>query len=116
MENSKITDDKLVFLSEQGVPVTTSLILAEVFGRQHESIIRTIKRTLGRCSADWICQHIIEHVETRKLPQGGSYKKKYYTITYSGFPLLYFRMSTDKFIQKVLKFIIAFNKMESKIN
>jgi anti-repressor protein len=42
---------ELVYKSEKGTPVTTSLLVAEKFGKEHKHVLEAI-RTLAENSAD----------------------------------------------------------------
>lgn len=46
--NGIIIQQNVVYKTDKGTPVTDSLKVAEVFGKEHKSIIRAIRNILGR--------------------------------------------------------------------
>jgi anti-repressor protein len=78
--------NNLVTISEKGNPVTTSLLVAEKFGKRHADVLRAIKE-LG-CSQVFHERNFALMVEMKELPQGGAAKSHYYVMTFNGFSFL----------------------------
>jgi Rha family phage regulatory protein len=97
-----------------GVPTTTSLNVAHVFGKRHANIIRDIedlRQALpSRCRLNFeltyldICQ-----------PNGGTRTEAAYFLTRDGFTLLAMGFTGKKALQFKLAYIDAFNKMEAAL-
>lgn len=66
----------LVFQNSNGNDVTTSLIVAQVFGKRNSDVLRDI-RSLN-CSESFRKRNFALMVKMNELPQGGSQKSEYY--------------------------------------
>ncbi len=98
----------LVFKSEKGNPVTTSLLVAEKFEKEHKNIIRDIQNLVAQNSA------------ARSLFLDSQYENRgkmypMYLMNRDGFSLLVMGFTGSKALQFKLDFIEAFNKMEQII-
>lgn len=76
----------LVYENEKGVDITTSLIVAKVFGKRNSDVLRDVRNL--NCSNDFRERNFALMVEMRQLPQGGAQKTEYYTMTKDGFSFL----------------------------
>jgi Rha family phage regulatory protein len=99
----------LVVYGENGMPVTTSLKVADVFGKQHKNVMRDIK-TLD-CSGPFRGLNFeLTHeaakigIATRTIPV--------YEITRDGFTFLAMGFTGKKAAQFKEKYIAEFNRME----
>ncbi len=94
---------------KDGKVVTTSLKIAEVFGREHSKILRAIREL--DCSANFTEANfgLSEYTDStgRKLPM--------YEITKDGFAFLVFGFSGTKAAEFKEAYIEAFNTMESAL-
>ena len=97
---------ELVIKSQQGKDVTTSLIVAEVFGKEHKNVLRDIE-TLS-CSAEFnrLNFELIDYTDSRGRQQ------KSYEITKDGFSFLVMGYTGEKAGQFKEAFINEFNKRE----
>lgn len=96
-----------------GKAVTTSLKIAEVFEKQHKSVIRSIESLE-------IPQEVSKHnfaLTSFQVPQpnGGTRNVKAYLITRDGFTLLAMGFTGKKAMQFKLAYIEAFNQMEAEL-
>lgn len=118
MNNQPIIEEKetetmdikdLVVLNDENVPTTTSLLVAERFGKQHSHVIRKIENL--ECS--------IEFTQSNFGPsdyKDGSGKKcKMYNLTRNGFSFLVNKSSGLKEAEFTENFIGAFNAMEAEL-
>lgn len=96
----------LVVQSPQGRDVTTSLIVAEVFGKEHNKVCRDIENL--SCSASFNAANfgVIEYTDSRGRVQ------KAYEMTKDGFSFLVMGYTGDKAGQFKEMFINEFNKRE----
>ncbi len=89
------------------IAVTTSLLVAEMFHKRHDSVIRDIKNL--DCSKEFNLHNFVEtsYVDTwnRKQP--------YYLITKDGFTFLVMGYRGKQAAEFKEKYIAAFNKMEN---
>lgn len=96
----------LVIQSPHGRDVTTSLIVAEVFGKEHNKVCRDIENL--SCSASFNAANfgVIEYTDSRGRVQ------KAYEMTKDGFSFLVMGYTGDKAGQFKEMFINEFNKRE----
>ena len=98
--------EQLVIQSPHGRDVTTSLIVAEVFGKEHNKVCRDIENL--SCSASFNAANfgVIEYTDSRGRVQ------KAYEMTKDGFSFLVMGYTGDKAGQFKEMFINEFNKRE----
>lgn len=104
--------DEIVITSTNGQLTTSSLGIAEKFGKQHKHVIDAIeelKKGVAEISADPM---FIE--STYQHPQNKQWYKCY-ELTRDGFSLLVMGFTGKKALGWKLKYIEAFNLMEQKI-
>lgn len=114
VQNAQIQVADLVRIS-QNQPVTTSLQIAEVFGKEHAKVLRSI---------DNLCKQLPENYRkanfgvTEQIRHSGCLERteRYYEITKDGFVLLAMGFTGQKALQFKLAYIEAFNKMAEQIN
>ncbi len=99
---------ELVQTNQQGRDVTTSLIVAEIFGKNHKNVLRDIE-TLS-CSDDF---RVLNFEHTPYIhPQNGQ-EYHYYEITKDGFAFLVMGYTGEKASLFKERFINEFNKREA---
>lgn len=97
----------LVYQNEKGVDVTTSLIVAQVFGKEHNKVCRDIESL--SCSNGF---RVANFGETPYVhPQNGQ-TYKMYTMTKDGFSFLVMGYTGEKAGEFKEKFINEFNQRE----
>lgn len=114
VQTAQIQVADLVRIS-QNQPVTTSLQIAEVFGKEHAKVLRSI---------DNLCKNLPENYRkanfgvTEQIRHSGCLERteRYYEITKDGFVLLAMGFTGQKALQFKLAYIEAFNKMAEQIN
>lgn len=90
-----------------GVPTTTSLAIAQKFGKRHERVLDAIKKLVHQLPTD--TQHnfvLAEYADEQGKP------RPCYSITRDGFTLLAMGFTGKKALQFKLDYINAFNQME----
>jgi Rha family phage regulatory protein len=99
--------DALVLTNRTGKDITTSLIIAEVFGKEHKHVLRDIQEL--ECPEDFRQSNfgLSSYVSSqgKELPM--------YEITKDGFSFLAMGYTGSKAAQFKVKFINEFNKRES---
>lgn len=94
--------------------VTTSMNVAEVFGKQHKNVLRDIKEL--DCSDDFRQLNFELSYSEREMPNGGVKKEPYYTMTRDGFTFLVMGYRGKKAAQFKEAYIKAFNRMEKELS
>lgn len=94
--------------------VTTSMNVAEVFGKQHKHVLRDIKEL--DCSDEFRKSNFGQLFNIRDLPNGGSKKEPYYTMTRDGFTFLVMGYRGKKAAAFKEAYIKAFNRMEKELS
>lgn len=100
----------LVIQSPQGRDVTTSLIVAQVFGKRNADVLRDIRNL--HCSPEFKERNFALMVKINELPQGGAQKSEYYEMTKDGFSFLVMGYTGKKAGEFKEMFINEFNKRE----
>lgn len=103
----------IVYKNENGVAVTTSYLVAEIFGKNHAHVLRDIDN-LG-CSERFHKSNFGFMFIIRELPNGGSRNERYCTMTKDGFTILAMGYTGKKAMEFKEKYIEAFNAMEHQL-
>lgn len=91
--------------------VTTSLLVAELFGKQHSKVIRSIEKfneAKNGLVENMFHKHFYKDAKGERRPM--------YYINRDGFSLLVMGFTGKKALEWKLKYIEAFNQMEAYIN
>ena len=96
-----------------GKVTTTSLKVAEIFGKRHDHVLRDIENL--EIPKEWRLPNFGEMQIERKTPTGGIVKSKAFAITKDGFTLLAMGFTGKKAMQFKIAYIEAFNAMEAKL-
>lgn len=108
-------ETNLVLKSKDGNrEITTSLIIAEVFGKRHDHVLRDIREL--HCSDQFHAANFGFMVEMRQLAQGGSQKVEWHEISKDGFSFLVMGYTGERAAQFKEQFIAEFNKRELMLN
>lgn len=106
--NSIIIQQDAVYKTEKGTPVTDSLKVAQVFGKEHKNIIRAIRTLLGsaqNCAhRRWFCESTYIDAQGKSRPM--------FLMNRDGFSLLAMGLTGAKAMQFKVAFIEQFNAME----
>lgn len=103
--------DELVFLKNEDA-MTDSLIVAEAFKKRHDHVVRAIENLIEGLPKNEDTPMFIK--AWYKHPQNGERYTKY-LMNRDGFSLLVMGFTGKKALEWKLKYIDAFNKMESVI-
>lgn len=100
----------LVYENEKGVDITTSLIVAKVFGKEHKNVLRDIESL--SCSESF---RVLNFEQTPYVhPQNGQ-TYKMYTMTKDGFSFLVMGYTGEKAGEFKERFINEFNRREAML-
>lgn len=99
--------ENLVFQNSNGNDVTTSLLVAEVFGKEHSKVVRDIESL--SCSASFNAANfgVITYIDSRNREQTA------YEMTKDGFSFLVMGYTGAKAGEFKERFINEFNKREA---
>ena len=98
------------------VPMTTSLKVAEIFGKRHDNVLRTIETiqtTLKSFETPPLNFEVVEIIKKNAI--GGNCNEKFYMMDRDAFSVLAFGFTGEKALKFKIDFIKAFNEMELKI-
>ena len=102
-------DGELVYKSKYGKALTTSLIVARVFGKEHKNVLRDIENLSCSETFNRLNFERITYKDARNREQTA------YQMTKDGFSFLVMGYTGDKAGQFKEKYIDAFNRMEETI-
>ena len=119
----KKMEKNLVFRNQVGQPATTSLLVAETFGKNHKEVIRDIENLLVKaqnCALtenQQVSEMFFKTEYETPLNNGTDAVKKnpMYFMNKDGFTLLVMSYTGQKAMEFKLKYINAFNKMEAQL-
>lgn len=97
-------------IDHEGQPVTTSLKVAEVFGKRHDHVLRDIKQLIGR----GLLPNFGEHEYEQKVGFGFR-KQPMYFMDRFGFTMLVMGFTGDAAFEWKLKYAKEFDRMEAHI-
>lgn len=106
-----IIEQSVVYKTDKGTPVTDSIKVAGVFGKQHKNIIQAIRNLLGSAEksahANWFYESTYLDAQGKKRPM--------FIMNRDGFSLLAMGLNGAKALQFKVAFIDQFNKMEEVV-
>ncbi|MBP2605502.1 Rha family transcriptional regulator [Acinetobacter calcoaceticus] len=101
-----------VFIQDDQVK-TSSLKVAELFGKQHKDVLRKIESL--ECSSEFTSAHFCAHVQTVEIGNGATRESKYYEMTKDGFIFLVMGFTGAKAAQIKEAYINTFNHMAAML-
>ena len=106
-----IIQTNVVYKTNKGTPVTDSLKVAQVFGRMHKNVIRSIREILMSANLlanqQTFCETSYRDTQGKEQPM--------YLMTREGFCALVMRWNGEKANQFKMAFIELFSRMEQAI-
>ena len=93
--------------------VTTSLRVAEIFGKEHKRVLQSIREL--ECSADFRKHNFVLTLKDRELHGSVARQDPYYLITRDGFMFLVMGFTGKTAAKFKEAYIRAFNEMEAKL-
>lgn len=109
--NGIIIQQNVVYKTEKGTPVTDSLKVAQVFGKQHKNIMQAVRNILGSAENS---AHRHWFYESTYLDAQGK-PRPMFIMNRDGFSLLAMGLTGAKAMQFKVGFIEQFNAMEKVV-
>ena len=103
--------EELVFKSEKGTPVTTSLLVANKFGKRHADVLRAIKEIISQTPEFQTKRNFA----FSKYRDDSGKSNPLCIITKDGFSILVMGFTGEEAMRFKWDFIEAFNKMEQSL-
>lgn len=97
---------------QNGVATTTSLQVAETFGKNHDKILRDVKKQINKIGSPDVANEMFQQKEYEV--RGRQYPM--YQMNKDGFTLLVMSYTDDKSMQFKLRYIQAFNEMQKQLD
>lgn len=97
---------------QNGVATTTSLQVAETFGKNHDKILRDVKKQIKKIGSPDVANEMFQEKEYEV--RGRTYPM--YQMNKDGFTLLVMSYTDDKSMQFKLRYIQAFNEMQKQLD
>lgn len=97
-------------------PATTSLAIAECFGKRHDHVMRSIKDLMDNCPEEFTAPNFGETFRTVAGPNNSQRQEKFFTVYFDGFILLVMGYTGKKALQMKLAYIEAFNAMKEQLD
>ncbi|MCV6589101.1 MAG: Rha family transcriptional regulator [Marinobacterium sp.] len=98
---------------ENDQPLTTSLKVAEAFGKQHKNVIQKLEAL--DCSEEFASANFSAHVQIVKIGNGAKRESRFYEMTKDGFFFLVSSFTGKKAAAVKEAYIAAFNWMAEKL-
>jgi Rha family phage regulatory protein len=108
MARASVSKDELVVI-QNGQPFTTSILIAEKFGKRHDFVLRKIESL--PCSEAF---HSANFAESSYLAENGK-QEKAYLVTEEGFMFIAMRFTGPEAVKWQETFIGAFQKMRREL-
>ena len=105
-----LLENKLVFVKENEV-VTDSVTIAEMFGKNHDDVLKDVRRQMEYAGEDFSLGNLSESNYTNS--RGRTYPK--YDLTEEAFTLIAFSYNTKEAVQTKIRFIQEFKRMKEYI-
>jgi anti-repressor protein len=102
--------EPLVLRSKKGNPVTTSLIVAEYFEKNHRDVLRSIENLISSA------QNCAQYYAASTYGDSSGKSNKMFYMNRDGFMLLVMGFTGERSLKIKITFIEAFNEMEKKLH
>lgn len=112
-ESTENVDDYRLVSVEGGKMFTTSLMVAETFGKNHKDVLKAIDNL--ECSKEFHKRNFAPMVYTAEIGSGAKREFPAYTLTRDGFSYLAMGFTGAKAAVWKEKFLEAFNAMEQEL-
>jgi len=114
LQQSKNTPAQLVFINGQQT-ITTSLIVADYFGKQHKDVLRKIDGILVDAPREFTSAHFCANVQNQQVGTA-TRDLKCYQLTKDGFMFLVMGFTGAKAAELKINFINAFNEAQARLS
>lgn len=96
-------------------PATTSLEVANFFGKRHDDVLKSIRNLLANCPKEFHARNFAEMSESIEIGNGATRQSVFFILYRDGFMLLAMGYTGKKALQIKLAYIEAFNQMEAQL-
>lgn len=103
--------EELVIKSKKGNPVTTSLLVAEKFSKEHRHVLDAIRNLITSAENSAVLSMFYETTYLNSQNK----KQPMFIMNRDGFSLLVMGFNGEKALQFKIEFINAFNRMEKQL-
>lgn len=103
--------NQLVFI-ENNQPVTDSLTIADMFNKNHDDVLKDIRKQIEYSGEEFSLGNFSESTYTNS--RGRNYPK--FNLTEEAFTLVVFGYNTREAVQTKIKFIKEFKRMREQLN
>ncbi|MGE9986001.1 Rha family transcriptional regulator [Desulfovibrio sp. SGI.169] len=100
----------------EGRPATTSLAIAECFGKRHDDVTKSIRNLHANCPDEFRARNFAETFRTVAGPNNSQRQEKFFTVYFDGFILLVMGYTGKKALAMKLAYIEAFNAMKEQLD
>lgn len=104
-----------VVVINDGKLTTTSRNVAEVFGKQHNNVMRDITVVMSKCPESFRLLNFEQAFYEVQGPNGDVHKYPMYNLTKDGLVLLVMGYTSKRAMEFKIAYIEAFNAMEAKL-
>lgn len=115
LSHLKTKDGTPMVINKDGEAVTTSLLVAEYFGKRHDSVVRSITKWLSRIEPSDHFHTFEDMIADVEVGKGATREMTYYTITEEGFALLGNSFTGEEADRFKLAYVKAFRLMRLEI-
>lgn len=95
---------------------TTSLAVADFFGKRHDDVLKKIRILKADCNPDFYFRNFAEVIVEYQNGKGGTQQAPAFEITKDGFTLLVMGFTGKKALDFKIAYINRFNEMESALH
>lgn len=95
-----------------GRAVTTSMAIAEFFGKSHKDVLKAIRSKIDECPEVFHKRNFSPMFRDVKIGNGATRKEPYYQLTRDAFSLVSFGFTGKRATEWQIDYIKAFNAME----
>lgn len=96
-------------------PATTSLEVANFFGKRHDDVLKSIRNLLANCPKEFHARNFAEMSKSIEIGNGATRQSVFFILYRDGFMLLAMGYTGKKALQIKLAYIEAFNRMEAQL-
>jgi Rha family phage regulatory protein len=99
-----------------GHPTTTTLDIADVYGKRHDDVLRIVRKRMTECPKEWRLRNFTETGTERENPSGGApIKSPVIRMTKKGFHFVVGKFTGVKAVQHQIAFADEFERMETEL-
>jgi Rha family phage regulatory protein len=107
-----MNDMKNLVIIQDGQPVTSSLLVAQKFGKEHKSVMRAIEAVIEQTPENECKRNFALTSQDVEMPNGGFRQEPLYVMTKDGFSAVVLGFTGKQAIKFRWDFIAEFNQME----